>query len=177
MIEKVKGRLNPLVNLSTREELVHVAGYGEEKLSTVIITGQVRCLSSRVDAQGHQLPQPISGASVVVLCGHGKKKKEWASSITDAYGDFFIDLPSHLHAIPNLEKFCYVIVNKIPRNNKNMLNCINNSSLTMPKKHKRRNIKLISIDDGIRTYTTESIQIISKPNTHDEARKIIISSN
>lgn len=28
-----------------------------------------------------------------------------ATGVTDEFGDFMIDLPSHLHAIPNLERY------------------------------------------------------------------------
>jgi len=38
------GEDNPLLELlSNRDEVVHIAGYGEEKLSTVLITGSVTC--------------------------------------------------------------------------------------------------------------------------------------
>lgn len=38
------GEDNPLMELlSNRDEVVHIAGYGEEKLSTVLITGSVSC--------------------------------------------------------------------------------------------------------------------------------------
>jgi len=34
---------NPLQEFSNREELVQLAGYGEEKLSTVLVTGTILC--------------------------------------------------------------------------------------------------------------------------------------
>lgn len=44
LIIVVAGEDNPLLELlSNRDEAVHIAGYGEEKLSTVLITGSVTC--------------------------------------------------------------------------------------------------------------------------------------
>jgi hypothetical protein len=51
---------NLLFELSSREDLVQIAGYGEEKLSTVLVTGSIHC-----EACLHGEPQlrawPISG--------------------------------------------------------------------------------------------------------------------
>lgn len=51
---------NQLFELLSREDMVEVAGYGEEKLSTVLITGSVYC-----EACLHDAPQlhawPVSG--------------------------------------------------------------------------------------------------------------------
>lgn len=47
--------------LSTREELVQMAGYGEEKLSTVLVTGSVLC-EACLHGQDDQLRAwPITG--------------------------------------------------------------------------------------------------------------------
>lgn len=43
---------NPLIELSSREELAKIAGYGEEKLSTVFLHGTLLC--------GHT-PHPVQG--------------------------------------------------------------------------------------------------------------------
>ncbi|KAH1088825.1 hypothetical protein GmHk_07G020864 [Glycine max] len=100
---------HPLLELlSSRDEVVQIAGYGEEKLSTVLITGSVNC-----EAPHQPQPQPhawpVQGASVAVNCqSHGRKwkgKSMVARGVTDEFGDFMIDLPSHLHAIPNLERY------------------------------------------------------------------------
>ncbi|PRQ28210.1 hypothetical protein RchiOBHm_Chr5g0000571 [Rosa chinensis] len=62
---------NPLHQLlSSRKDLVQIAGYGEEKLSTVLITGSVHCeeacsLSDDHEHQAHQLhlhAWPVSGS-------------------------------------------------------------------------------------------------------------------
>lgn len=41
--ESMASRENSLFELSSREDLVQVAGYGEEKLSTVLVTGSLHC--------------------------------------------------------------------------------------------------------------------------------------
>ncbi|XVF26226.1 hypothetical protein REPUB_Repub13aG0280900 [Reevesia pubescens] len=148
----------PLYEFSSREEMVQIAGYGEEKLSTVLVTGTVLCEAC---LHGYAEPQlrawPISGALVAVKCQTAcKKKLGSAQAITDEYGDFLIDLPSHLHGIPNLQKICAVKVLRIPKN-----------SMCRPafvKKHKR--LRFSSVGNGIRTYTAGRIRfqhITSKP--------------
>ncbi|XP_031399298.1 uncharacterized protein LOC116209701 isoform X2 [Punica granatum] len=60
--------LNPETPIS-REDLVKIAGYGEDKLSTVLITGSVLCdeaagrLNDNGDDEARTLPrpQPVSG--------------------------------------------------------------------------------------------------------------------
>lgn len=44
---------NPLIELSSREELAKIAGYGEEKLSTVFLHGTLLC--------GDHTPHPVQG--------------------------------------------------------------------------------------------------------------------
>lgn len=60
---------NPLHQiLSGRKDLVQIAGYGEEKLSTVLITGSVHCQEACSSSDDHQLQPhlhawPVSGNS------------------------------------------------------------------------------------------------------------------
>lgn len=97
--------------------------------------------------------QQISGASVGVFCGSsGKTRRSWARNTTDEDGDFLIDLPSHLHAIPNLEKTCLVKVLRLPRNT------ICEHAFT----GKHKGLELISIGGGIRTYTIQTIHLTPK---------------
>lgn len=49
---------HPIFDSSSREELVDLAGYGEEKLSTVLITGSVFCPEHN---DGPAPPRPVSG--------------------------------------------------------------------------------------------------------------------
>ncbi|TKY53912.1 Pollen Ole e 1 allergen/extensin [Spatholobus suberectus] len=142
------GEDNPLFELSSRDEVVQIAGYGEEKLSTVLITGSVNC-----EARDQPHAWPVQGASVAVNCNsHGSKwkgKSMVARGVTDEFGDFMVDLPSHLHAIPNLEKICTVKIHRIPK-----------ESLCRPahiKKHK--GLWLSSFGNGIRTYNAGNIRI------------------
>ncbi|KAJ8770475.1 hypothetical protein K2173_017966 [Erythroxylum novogranatense] len=149
--------VNPLFDLSSREEMVQLAGYGEEKLSTVLVTGAVLC-----EACLHGDPQlrswPIPGASVIVDCRIGGKqgKISSAKALTDEYGDFMIDLPSDLHAIPNLERRCCLKVLRIPRK----------SSCRPAHVRKHNALTLSSVGNGIRTYSAGNISfldMISRP--------------
>ncbi|KAL0300904.1 UNVERIFIED_CONTAM: hypothetical protein Sradi_6367200 [Sesamum radiatum] len=148
------GEDNMATELSGSDDMVKWAGYGEEKLSTVVIGGKLLCHA----AASHKFsshPHPVSGASVAVFCGtSGKTKKSWAKGSTNSYGDFLIDLPSHLHAIPNLEKICIVQVFHLPRSS--------------PCRHaftgKHKAMKLTSVGEGIRIYTTHNIHLMPKPS-------------
>ncbi|CAH9090497.1 unnamed protein product [Cuscuta epithymum] len=146
---------NPLVELSGREELVVMGGYGEDKLSTVLIDGSVLCHPCDHLNRPNK-PLPLSGASVGVSCNRkGKMRKTSceAHNTTDEQGYFLIDLPSHLHAIPNLEKTCTVRVVHLPKNSACHPNFIK----------KQKAISLTSNVDGIRTYTSHKITLTT-PN-------------
>lgn len=103
-----------------------------------------------------------AGALVAVNCHNyasdRKGKSMVAHGVSDEFGDFMVDLPSYLHAIPNLEKICTVKVHQIPKR-----------SLCRPahrvNKHKGL-ISLSSVGNGIRTYDAGNIRIqhsTSKP--------------
>ncbi|KAL7244464.1 hypothetical protein ACSBR1_016667 [Camellia fascicularis] len=153
----VAGVENPLVELSGRDELVRIAGYGEEKLSTVLVSGTVLC-EACFDEKARTDPRPVSGALVAVSCYTSEKttKSNWVDSKTDEFGDFLIDLPSHLHAIPNLNKRCLVKVLQLPKN-----------SLCHPNfTGKHTGLKLSSVGNGIRTYTAENLNLTPKSSSH-----------
>ncbi|KAI3434152.1 uncharacterized protein J3R85_006796, partial [Psidium guajava] len=152
---------DPLFELSVRrDEMVEMAGYGEEKLSTVLVTGSVLCDGClRGDSQLRAWP--VSGASVAVNCRTDDKesKSSRTHGMTDENGDFFIDLPSELHAIPNLDKRCLVNLVRMPRN-----------SLCRPahiRKHKR--MRLSSVGNGIRTYEAGTIRLLHSATKPTEA--------
>ncbi|KZV57379.1 hypothetical protein F511_37802 [Dorcoceras hygrometricum] len=139
------------LNSEVDDLLVDWAGYGEEKLSTVVISGKLLC---HTGANIH--PSPVSGASMAVFCGtNGRRtKKLWAKGRTDSFGEFIIDLPSRLHAIPDLEKMCQVKVLHLPRN----YPC----RRAFTGKHNR--IELRSRREGVRTYTTNNLHLMPKPS-------------
>ncbi|KAL1217835.1 hypothetical protein V5N11_009607 [Cardamine amara subsp. amara] len=77
-------------------EMADMAGYGEDKISSVVISGSLLCNTA------------VSGATVAIKCHTGlKKSSKWIKAVTDDFGEFVIHLPSHLHAIPHLEKSCF----------------------------------------------------------------------
>ncbi|XP_047956312.1 uncharacterized protein LOC125202044 [Salvia hispanica] len=139
-------------DLLGRDDLVQWAGYGEEKLSTVVIAGTILCNAGQPSLNPSINPHPVSGAKVSVVCGTNRKAKKGstAKGRTDVSGRFLIDLPSHLHAIPNLEKVCHVRVVHIPVSSPCIKACA--------AKHNKP-IALSSVDQGIRTYTTHDIHL------------------
>ncbi|CAN7110176.1 hypothetical protein BRARA_A01828 [Brassica rapa] len=122
----------------SRKEMVEMAGYGEDKLSSVLVTASLLSSSS----------SPIPGATVGIKCHTGyRKRSKWIKAVTNALGQFTIDLPSHLHAIPDLEKTCFI------------------KPLSVPKPYQcsptktQRGIKLVSSSNGLRVYTAGNITL------------------
>ncbi|CAN7072135.1 unnamed protein product, partial [Brassica oleracea var. botrytis] len=65
--------------------MVEMAGYGEDKLSSVLVTASLLSSSS----------SPIPGATVGIKCHTGyRKRSKWIKAVTNALGQFTIDLPS-----------------------------------------------------------------------------------
>ncbi|KAG2407073.1 uncharacterized protein HKW66_Vig0018950 [Vigna angularis] len=127
------GENNPLLELlSNRDEVVQIAGYGEEKLSTVLITG------AWVGLKCHSHGRKWKGKGSVVARG-----------VTDEFGEFIIDLPSQLHAVPNLEKVCSVKIDRIPKR----------SFCRAVGVKKQKELSLYSFGNGIRTYNAGNIRI------------------
>ncbi|XP_057950964.1 uncharacterized protein LOC131145795 [Malania oleifera] len=152
-----------------REEWVEMAGYGEEKLSTVLVTGSLLCQRRfHLHRRHHQphhlhhhLPQPLSGVLVGVTCNNKGENEEstLAQGVTDEYGHFIIDLPSQYHGVPDLDKTCSIKVLKLPKN----LFC-------RPMAVRRSNkLKLSSIWNGIRTYTTGEIMFQHSTSKNSQA--------
>ncbi|KAL8469221.1 hypothetical protein ACS0TY_032159 [Phlomoides rotata] len=146
---RVSANFDLMGELSGREEWVNWAGYGEQKLSTVVVGGTILCHGADAKHKTSLHPYPVSGAKVAVLCG---TSKAWGDGSTDSSGNFLIDLPSHLHAIPNLEKVCCVNVVHLPE--------------TSPcRSGLHKGIKLSSIGDGTRTYTAHNIHLMPQKHT------------
>ncbi|EEF39479.1 conserved hypothetical protein [Ricinus communis] len=137
---------NHLQEFWSREELVRLAGYGEEKLSTVLITGTVLCDGTPLGAS------PVSGALVGINCGEWSQQSSAAAeAVTDEYGEFQIDLPSQLHAILNLEKACSLKVLRMPKN----------SACKLAFGKEGKTLTLLLARDGVRVYTAGEIKLSS----------------
>ncbi|GMH05230.1 hypothetical protein Nepgr_007070 [Nepenthes gracilis] len=154
-MDAAAARGDEFLELLSRADMVEIAGYGEEKLSTVLITGALLCKDSSSTSHHHRRPQPlpVSGALMAATCNSfdiKNKKQTWAQGITDEYGDFIIDLPSHLHAIPNLHKACFVKVLRLPKNSP----CRSAAFARKPA-----GLRLSSVGNRIRTYTAGEILI------------------
>ncbi|CAM0957636.1 unnamed protein product [Alopecurus aequalis] len=140
-------------------ELARIAGYGEEQVSTVLVSGQVACeLCLRPGSDLLTFEQP--GSKVEVTCAtEGPNKMDKYSSFaatTDEYGNFTIELPSRLHATPSLENACSVKVLELPPDSA----CGASGSRGFSY-----SLRLSSSEDGIRTYTTGVIRL-----QHDDTR-------
>ncbi|XP_006352324.1 uncharacterized protein [Solanum tuberosum] len=142
---------NPLIELSSREELAKIAGYGEEKLSTVFLHGTLLC--------GHT-PYPVPGASVAVFCGTSGpgrvRKSSWAKNVTNESGEFIIDVPSHLHANIHDPNLCHIQILHLP---KDYSHCHHHSFT------KRKTFTLTSSNIGVRVYTTPTIYLTPKASS------------
>ncbi|CAG7887969.1 unnamed protein product [Brassica rapa] len=135
----------------SRKEMVEMAGYGEDKLSSVLVTASLLSSSS----------SPIPGATVGIKCHTGyRKRSKWIKAVTNALGQFTIDLPSHLHAIPDLEKACSIKPLSVPKPYCYRFNAI--TYQCSPTKT-QRGIKLVSSSNGLRVYTAGNITLHRGP--------------
>lgn len=105
-----------------------------------------------------------AGAKVAVNChaSHANDKESKSSRIhgvTDENGDYFIDLPSELHAIPDLNKKCSVHLVRMPRN----LHC------RPAHIRKRKTVRLSSVGNGIRTYEAGTMRLLHSASGPPEA--------
>ncbi|PKU67012.1 uncharacterized protein LOC110114082 [Dendrobium catenatum] len=137
-----------------RSELARLAGYGEERLSSVLVTGsllyQDRHFSS---GSNHLTTSYAKGVKVAVTCKNDEgrmKRSDFSYGTTDEFGDFIINIPSHLHAIPNFEDSCFVKILKTQRNSQYYYQI----SISNPM-----HIKLSHVGNNIRVYTTGTVRI------------------
>ncbi|CAL5028330.1 unnamed protein product [Urochloa decumbens] len=146
-------------------ELARIAGYGEEPVSSVSVSGQVACelcLRPGSDLLALELP----GAKVAVLCETGGSNAQVANSAfatTDEFGNFTIDLPSQLHATANLERACTVKVLQLPEDYSCRLR--HHPSTTY-------GLRLSSEEDGVRAYTTGAIRLQNSDTPHDKCASV-----
>ncbi|KAM0862539.1 hypothetical protein ACQ4PT_045196 [Festuca glaucescens] len=136
-------------------ELARVAGYGEELVSSVSVSGQVACelcLRPGSDLLTFELP----GYKVAVTCATEgpNTMANSAFATTDEYGNFTIELPSRLHATPCLENACSVKVLELPPD-----------SACRVSGSRSYGLRLTSSEDGRRVYTTGVIRL-----QHDDTR-------
>lgn len=138
----------PMELYFSQAELARIAGYGEEPVSTVLVSGQVACqlcLRPGSDLLTFDLP----GSKVAVTCtteGPNTVANS-AFATTNEYGNFSIELPSRLHATPSLENACSIKVLELPPDSA----CrVGGSSY---------GLRLSSSDGSVRTYTTGVIRL------------------
>uniref|UniRef100_A0ACD5TKV5 Uncharacterized protein n=3 Tax=Avena sativa TaxID=4498 RepID=A0ACD5TKV5_AVESA len=132
-------------------ELARIAGYGEEPVSSVSVSGQVAC---ELCLLTFELP----GSKVAVTCAteDPNTAANSASATTDEYGSFTIELPSRLHATPSLENACSVEVLELPPDS---------ACRASGRRGSSYRLRLSSSEDGVRAYTTGVIRL-----QHDDTR-------
>ncbi|KAJ8499282.1 hypothetical protein OPV22_009834 [Ensete ventricosum] len=129
-------------------ELVRAAGYGDERLSIVLVTGTVLC-SARMHRSLGLFTSNVPGAKVAVACKtEGRRNLSWAYGLTDDDGEFIVDLPSHLHANPKLEEDCIVRVLRVPKKG---------SFCDLVAGVRSNHITLSSVGESIRVYTAGTL--------------------
>lgn len=148
----------PMEAYFSAAELARIAGYGEEPVSSVSVSGQLTCeLCLRPGSPLLALEMP--GAKVAVTCdceSHQHPSDEPDShallaATTDESGNFTIDLPARLHATPDLEKACAVKVLRLPA-----------GSSSCRLRHRAADayrLRLASAEDGARAYTAGVIRL------------------
>ncbi|KAF7043998.1 hypothetical protein CFC21_053283 [Triticum aestivum] len=141
----------PMELYFSQAELARIAGYGEEPVSTVLVSGQVACqlcLRPGSDLLTFDLP----GSKVAVTCATEgpNTMANSAFATTNEYGNFSIELPSRLHATPSLETACSVKVLELPPDSACRVGGGRGSS---------HGLRLSSSDGGVRTYTTGVIRL------------------
>ncbi|XP_022142515.1 uncharacterized protein LOC111012615 [Momordica charantia] len=151
VVESAEGD-TPVSDLLSRDDWRQMAGYGEERLSTVLVTGSVLCEACLHGDEPQLHSWPISGAMVGVSChnnGRNSKSSDWAHGVTDEFGDFIIDIPSHLHATRSFEKVCSIKILQTPKN-----------ARCRPAHFAgREQLQLSSFGGGIRTYTSGALKL------------------
>lgn len=142
------------------ENLFEIAGYGEEKLSSVIIFGRVTC-SGKYSMITDTTPQvAVPGAEISVACKNvlwkRKNKYSWIHGTTDEYGEFIVDLPSELHGIPSLEKACVVKIRRLPKEHSSVCG---HTVKRRRRRRRRTRIQLSSARNNVRFYTAGTISL------------------
>lgn len=93
-----------------------------------------------------------AGAMVGVNChntGKNSKSSDWVHGVTDEFGDFIVDIPSHLHATRSFEKVCSIKILRTPKNTR-----------CRPAHFAgQEQLRLSSFGGGIRTYTSGILRL------------------
>ncbi|RZR96512.1 hypothetical protein BHM03_00025558, partial [Ensete ventricosum] len=138
----------------TRAEHVRLGGYGEERISSVLVAGTLLC-DACLRPGSDPVTFPVPGARIGVGCrtnGESTRKTNWIWGTTDEFGEFMVDLPSHLHAAPWLEESCMVRVLLMPKE----CLCRSNPGMVF------RDLKLSSGGNSIRVYSAGTLRCRSE---------------
>lgn len=129
-----------------RSESIEFAGYGEEKLSNVVVVGNVFCDTCLKHQFSQESSHVITGARVTLECSINRKT---IASVTvaesDEYGDFTVEVPSLFHPEERINR-CSVRLLSSPEGS------CNTKSKTVPSK-----LVLLSNSNGVRTYNAGSL--------------------
>jgi len=129
-----------------RAESIEFAGYGEEKLSNVVVVGNVFCDTCLKHQFSRESSHVITGALVALECSINRKTTASITRVeSDEYGDFAVDIPSLFHLEERINR-CSVSLLSSPEDS------CNTPSTTAPSK-----LVLLSNSNGLRTYSAGSL--------------------
>jgi hypothetical protein len=138
-------------SIKGRAESIEFAGYGEEKLSKVVVVGNVFCDTCLKHQFSRESSHVITGALVALECRINRKT---TASVTvgesDEYGDFSVEVPSLFHPEERMNR-CSVRLLKSSEGS------CNTPSTTVASK-----LTFISNSNGVRTYTAGSLSYRSQ---------------
>eukprot|EP01018_Ginkgo_biloba_P017130 Gb_35750 [translate_table: standard] len=135
-------------------ESIESAGYGEEKLSKVVVVGSVFC-DTCLNNEFLETSYFMSGASVALKCSINRKTTlVFAEGKTDEYGDFAVEVPSVFHLDERINR-CSVQILGSPE-----------ESCNIPSTTASSKLALTSNLNGIRTYSAGSLSYRPKHIPH-----------
>lgn len=130
-------------SIKGRAESIGFAGYGEEKLSSVVVVGNVVCDTCLKHQFSQESSHVIAGVLLALDCSINRKTTATVNvGESDEYGDFTVEVPSFFHLDERVMNRCSLRLLSSPEDS------CNTPSTTAPSK-----LVLLSNSNGIRTYS------------------------
>lgn len=130
-------------SIKGRAESIGFAGYGEEKLSNVVVVGNIFCDTCLKHQESSHV---IAGALVALDCSINRMTAAATVIVgeSDEYGDFSVEVPSLFHPEERMDR-CSVRLLNSPE-----------ESCKTPSRTAPSRLSLIENSNGIRTYSAGS---------------------
>lgn len=133
-------------SIKVRAEFTEFGGYGEKKLSNVVVVGNIFCDTCLKHQLSKESSHVIAGALVALKCSINRKT---TASVdvreTNEYGDFSVEVPSLFHPEGRMNRCSVRLLNSSE-------DSCNTPSTTAPSK-----LAFRSNSNGVLTYTAGSI--------------------